>query len=724
MSPARILIIADRPVTLAVVRELLAHAGFSYVTTRSMAGGPSSDGDDCRNDLVLLDVSGPDFDDAGIAPLLRSLGGVGHPPVLALAGEVSGATLRSLAAAGVSQVLGWPDEKAELGSRVGEMLGFWRPARRDADAVVIGTEPVKSRPAEAPEETEASYRLLFTDAPAPLFVVSRLSMRLVAANDAATNLTGYTLGELLSLDIHDLFLDGHTLVGLVPTGSQRGRGRRHDAHRLLTRAGHVREVMVTTREHTFMGEEAVVLHIDGSRERGGLDHILANRLLRDSETGLGGPALFHSRLERAVAARGAQDRIAVLLIALDDVGSGADPWGPRAGDEVLMHTALVIRDAVRASDTPAYLGDGRFAVLLEDLRSPSAAPTVAQRLLDEISRPASVGGGSEVVVGARLGLAFGDQVRSPDELLWRAEQAVTVAKEHDPPALVLFHSPLEGAVRRHTALARDLREAVEDGARSVEDGTLRVVYQPQVEIATRRVVGVEALVRWSHPVHGEVPPETFIPIAEDVGLIAELDSLVLRRTLSDAHTWGFADLPLAVNVSGVELQDPAYADGVIELLASAGDGDVRLELEITERVALQPSLPAEGNVARLRAAGVAVSIDDFGTGLAALTTLRTIAASRIKIDRSFIAEISSGEARAVAGIVAMARGLGMDVIAEGVETPDQCAFLVGHGCLLAQGYMFAPPISASELVRYVAEAGTALVGRAARHPMAVTLGHG
>jgi EAL domain-containing protein (putative c-di-GMP-specific phosphodiesterase class I) len=350
-------------------------------------------------------------------------------------------------------------------------------------------------------------------------------------------------------------------------------------------------------------------------------------------------------------------------------------------------------------------------VLLEDLRRPSAAPGVALRLLGAVgATPAGSDGDDGSGRDARAGLAFGDLLRSSDELLWRAEQAVCAAREQDQPALVLFQSPLERSVRRHSTLARDLRDALEAGSRSIERGILRVLYQPQVEIATRRVVGVEALVRWWDPAHGEVPPESFIAVAEDVGLIADLDALVLRQTMTDALAWGFDHLPLAVNVSGVELQDPGYADRVIDLLRSSGDGRLRLELEITERVAIEPSSPAGANVARLRAAGVGVSIDDFGTGPAAFTTLRAVAASRIKIDRSFIADIAAGEVRAVAAIVAMARGLGLETIAEGVETPEQCALLVEHGCLVGQGYLFAPPIAAADLVRFVEQAGTSLVG--------------
>lgn len=712
MFPARILVIADRPVIRAVARELLARAGFLNVVTRSVAGEPGSNRDDWLSDLVVLDVSSPDFDFAAIAPLRRSLGDDVAPPVLALAGEVSLPTATSLAGAGVGHVLAWPDEKTELGPRVGQILGVPQSTSPGADPEAVETEQVPNRRADAADGEEHAFRLLFADVPAPLVVVGRLSSRVVAANEAATSVTGYAPDELLALGINDLFLDGHRLGALDQVASQGDRGPRRITCRLLTRRGEVKDVEVAIREHTFRGEKAVVLHIEKAREGGDLDHAFANRLLLDPETGLGGRALFHSRLERAVTARGAQERIAVALIALDSV---TDADQPQADNDLLKDMALAIRGEVRASDTPAYLGGGRFGLLLEDLRSPSTAPCIAERLLNKIRR--------QGIAGARLGLAFGDHVRSADELLWRAEQAVAAAKAEEPAALVVFQSPLEGAVRRHTELARDLRAVIANGQRSVEDGTLRLVYQPQVEMATRRVVGVEALARWSHPLHGDVSPDTFIPIAEATGMIADLDALILRRALADARTWGFAELPLAVNVSVVELLDPAYADGVIELLKSAGGAGRRLELEITERVEIQPSSPAEANVARLRAAGVAVSIDDFGTGPAPLSTL-AVAAGRIKIDRSFIAGISSGESRAAAALVSMARGLGMDVIAEGVETQEQCAFLVGHGCLLAQGYLFAPPVTAAEVMLHVAVAGAAVVGRVASPAAAVAPSHG
>ena len=705
MFPARILVLADRAVTTAVARALLARAGFDNVVTRPLSDLLSWGMELERSDLVLVDVTGPAVARSAVESLLRSRGDGAGPPVLALARDPRELAAARIAANGALEVLPWPDDKADLGHCVGEMLGLKDLPRvtREADD---SSEPVPARLVEAGGHPDDSYRRLFRDAPAPLLVVSGQASRVVAANAAATQLTGYGLEELVTLDVHDLFLDGERVAGFANAAPRREQGRRRDTCRLLTRAGQVEDVEVNVRRHTHMGEPAIVLHLDVVADRE-VRTAPAERALRDHEAGLGAQALFHSRLARAVSARGAHERIALLLVAFDRSATEAE----RAGEgEPLFDAALLLRCSVRASDTTAYLGGGRFAVLLEDLRSPESAPAVAERLLEEITRPPQDVDHAEVVGSARLGLAFGDRLRSPDELLWRAEHAVSRAREQDRPALVLFQSPLERAVRRHTTLARDLRAAVAAGRQSLEDGTLRVVYQPQVEIATRRVVGVEALVRWVHPIHGEVSPESFIAIAEDVGIIADLDALVLRQTLEDARTWGFDTLPIAVNVSGAELEDPAYAEGVIDLIQSTGAGAFQLEIEITERLAIEPTSPAVANVARLRAAGIGVSIDDFGTGPAAFTTLRSVAASRIKIDRSFIADIAAGEVRALAAIVAMARGLGLETIAEGVETPEQCARLVEYGCLLAQGFFFAPPIGAAELVRFLAQTGTSLVG--------------
>lgn len=700
MFAARILVLADRAVTAAVARALLGRAGFSNVTTRSTTDLASANVDEGRSDVVLVDVPAPPFDVTAMAPLVRRHSDGGAPRVLALTPE----SVSRHIANGAVEVLSWPRDKHDLGRRVGEMLGIRGLPRIGVDPPDAGTTPVPPRLVEAVTHTEDTYRRLFDEAPAALLVVAGATSRVVAANDAATRLTGYEPDHLRALDVHDLFLDGDRVMALA-----RGPriGERGEACQLLTRGGQVEDVHVGARRHTYIGEHAILLHVATCADKNAQARAIAERTLRDHEAGLGGQALFHSRLERAVAARGSHERIALLLIAFDRSTIGATT---STGDAPLMGAALTLRCAVRASDTTAYLGGGRFAILLEDLRSPTAAPGVAERLIGRISRADEGVVANETVVTPYVGLAFGDVLRSPDELLWRAEQAVTVARESEGTALVLFQSPLERSVRRHTTMARDLREVVAAGGRSVDAGTLYVVYQPQVEIATRRVVGVEALVRWTHPVHGDVSPETFIAIAEDVGLIPELDGLVLRQAIADARRWGFDHLPIAVNVSAIELQDPRYADRVIELLRSTGECAPHLELEITERVAIEPSSPAAANVARLRAAGVGVSIDDFGIGPAAFTTLRAVAASRIKIDRSFIADISAGEVRTVAAIAAIARGLGLETIAEGVETPEQCALLVEHGCLLAQGYLFAPPIPAPELVRFVEHAGMSIVG--------------
>jgi EAL domain-containing protein (putative c-di-GMP-specific phosphodiesterase class I) len=297
-----------------------------------------------------------------------------------------------------------------------------------------------------------------------------------------------------------------------------------------------------------------------------------------------------------------------------------------------------------------------------------------------------------------------------DEMLRDADLAMYAAKAQGRSRHVVFSPRMREAALDRVALEHELRRAVTCGG-------LHLVYQPQIDLGSGTIVGVEALARWTHPVHGNVPPDRFIPLAEEAGLIGALDAWVLETACAQTKAWreaGAGGLHVAVNLSGTEFEDGALVGRIADVLERHRLAPSDLELEITERVAVQQERSARETLDRLRAMGVRIAIDDFGTGYSMLASLRQFPGDKLKIDKSFVQEIVDSHDRAplVAAIVAMGHGLGLEVIAEGVETEEQLAALRRLGCDSAQGYHLGRPTEAREIEQRVLAERAAAMGTA------------
>jgi diguanylate cyclase (GGDEF)-like protein/PAS domain S-box-containing protein len=424
---------------------------------------------------------------------------------------------------------------------------------------------------------------------------------------------------------------------------------------------------------------------------------LTRLALHDPLTGLANRALMDDRLTHALAGRGDR-RTAVLLLDLDDFKSINDVFGHGVGDAVLVEVARRLQRCVRPGDTVARLGGDEFVVLLEDLDGPERCTTVAARLLEALVEPIHVGG-ERFVTGGSVGIALRDgaDARGPSELLQHADIAMYVAKTAGKNRYQVFEPGMHDEVVARSEVVRDLREGI-------ADGQLRLVYQPQVELATGRVTGVEALVRWQRRKGRLTMPETFISAAESSGLINAIDDWVLREACTQVVAWDEAGLPplrLAVNVSARRLTTGGLPGMIAELTRETGLAPDRLEIEITETSAVRRGSEAAKAIRKLRALGVHVAVDDFGMGHSSLSRLQAFSLDRLKIDKSFIASLVADAAEgSIAGaMIAMGRSLGLDVVAEGVETEEQLAALRSLGCRTAQGYLFARPAPAADIER-------------------------
>lgn len=456
---------------------------------------------------------------------------------------------------------------------------------------------------------------------------------------------------------------------------------------------HTRKVPIAGRAG---GAPRYVLGIaDDVTERREMERRLDRAARFDDLTGLPNRASFAGILKEAFAARrGLSTGLALLLIDLDGFRVFNDALGHAVGDALLKAVGERLAGDMRGRDGVARLGADEFVVVQSDVRDPADAESLAVRLLDGFRRPFPVGG-QQLMVGATIGIALAPSEAAAeggaDLLLRHAELALQRAKAGHRGTFHAFEPRMDEEVRGRRALEQDLRGAL-------ERGEFELHYQPQVDLTTEAVSGFEALVRWRHPERGLVEPGAFIHVAEETGLIIPLGAWILAQACTEAAAWP-VPARVAVNLSPVQFITPGLPEAVAAALEGSGLPPGRLELEITETVRLIDNDTNLSVLHGFRDAGIKVALDDFGTGFASLSYLRAFSFSKIKIDRSFVGDIGRDEGclAIVRAATRLARDLGMDTIAEGIETPLQFLQLRQLGCAEGQGYLFGRPMPAADV---------------------------
>jgi diguanylate cyclase (GGDEF)-like protein len=386
---------------------------------------------------------------------------------------------------------------------------------------------------------------------------------------------------------------------------------------------------------------------------------------------------------------------ALLLLDLDHFKNINDTQGHPVGDALLVQVASRLTALAREHDTVARLGGDEFAIVLTMLETPKEAANFCESVIASIGKPFELETGS-VSIGVSIGIAYAPvDGTDPDQLTRHADLALYRAKHEGRGGLRFFEPAMDAAARRRHRLERELRAAI-------NEGTLQLHYQPQVNALTRRLTGFEALVRWDHPELGMLSPMEFIPLAEEVGLIQPLGAWVLTEACRQALTWP-GHVMVAVNLSPVQFRSPQLFVQVQKILASTGLAPERLELEVTESLLLDSSGLVESTLKALKALGVKIALDDFGTGYSSLSYLRKYSFDRIKIDRSFVQDIESepDSLAIVEAVIRLAKDLRMSLTVEGVETDAQLSSLQSRGCEEIQGYLIARPAPVSELSRFL-----------------------
>ena len=440
------------------------------------------------------------------------------------------------------------------------------------------------------------------------------------------------------------------------------------------------------------------------------EQLLREQATHDPLTGLPNRKLFADRLDQALrrARRTPGTFVAAMVIDLNRFKAVNDSLGHLAGDELLIGLSERLSDTIRAGDTLARLGGDEFVVVVEGVRGPEHALEIADRVTRAWSEPFMVAE-RPLRVQASTGVALSDGTDTADDLLSNADTAMYRGKQAGSTTVELFDDRLRHRTRRTLKMERELRDAL-------DSGRLIAHFQPIVDLCDGRCVGLEALARWQHPTQGLLGADRFVELAEDSGLMVPLGERVLDLALGQVAAWrraGHERLWVSVDVSPRQLQVREFVEGVVGRLAAHRLPPDALMLELTEHAMLDPRTPPVGALLALELIGVRVALDDFGTGFSSLSSLRTLPVSSLKIDRSFVADVATDAANRgiVSGVLQMARGAGLTVIAEGVETVEEMEALRELECDRAQGRHLARPLTPDEATAYLGDRRTALAPR-------------
>jgi diguanylate cyclase (GGDEF)-like protein/PAS domain S-box-containing protein len=542
------------------------------------------------------------------------------------------------------------------------------------------------------EDVSRRYRTLVEQLPLVVYVdaLDEASSNIFTSSQVES-LLGYTPAEWLA--------DSDLFVRLLhPEDRDRvlaAHARTHATHqplsveyRLIARDGHVvwvrdEGVVVLDGDGQPLYLQGYLLDISVEREA---QAQLRQMALYDLLTGLANRAFFHEQFQHTVAIRKEpQQQTALLFVDLNDFKNVNDRWGHDVGDQVLATLGTRLQGTLRAGDLGARLGGDEFAIVVPSIGEPAEAVRVAERLLDAIRTPIEFAGG-QLSISASIGISVGSEVEA---MLQEADAAMYRAKRQQDVGYAFYDPELDTAAVQRSRRVIELREAVELGQFTLD-------YQPVIDLEAFEIAGYEALLRWQHPTEGEIPPLEFIPLAEESGLIVPLGQWVL----TEACRYGAMlqaemgrEIGMAVNVSARQLQNPDFVQHVERALDDSGFPAHCLTLELTESVLLASGEHTEQRLAALKASGISLALDDFGTGYASLSYLQRFPVDIVKIDRSFTDAIDSGTADLVLlkGIVDLGNALGLNLVAEGIQTPAQHEIVRGLGCQGAQGFYFGYP---------------------------------
>ena len=581
--------------------------------------------------------------------------------------------------------------------RIVERDAHGRPTR------VAGTAVDISRSRQAERERRIATQILRSMDEAVSVVDERFDF--ISVNLAFSRITGYAeqdvIGRnaaLLDSDQHEGAFYRHVREQIVRHGHWKGEmwQRRMDGEEFLC------HVVCNAVAGGDAGEPHYVTVLSDVTQQKRAEQELLYLANFDTLTNLPNRAMLSERLSRAIVrARRHEGRIGLLFLDLDRFKDVNDSLGHAAGDRILRAAAKRLQQTVGEHHTVARLGGDEFMVVLEDLESPDQAERSAREIIMAFEAPLQIDGRQEIAISPSIGISlYPEHGQVPTELIKRADTAMYQAKAAGRRTFMRYDDAMDVATRKRATLSAALRKVL-------DRGELHLVYQPQMALGDSRITGVEALLRWSSNEHGEVPPTDFIPLAEESGLILEIGEWVLREACLMLRRWqqhGLdSGLSVSVNVSALQLLRGNFPEVVRRVLEDTGLAAGTLELELTESVLMANAEHTAARLQAFRELGVGLAIDDFGTGYSSLAYLRRLPITTIKVDKAFVDDVSSDpeDAAITSTIITMAHSLGLNVIAEGVETEAQVRFLSQHGCDEIQGFWVAEPMDAHACLAFI-----------------------
>jgi diguanylate cyclase (GGDEF)-like protein/PAS domain S-box-containing protein len=684
----KVLLVEDNPGDARLLREMFAEQGShgtELIVAQSMGEAEAYLAGNAV-DIVLLDLGLPDVQ--GLEVIRRAHAAAPRVPLVVLTGSDDEAMAAQALQQGAQDYL----VKSQL-ETYGTTRGLVRALRYSIERKLL-------EDALFVEKERAQVTLnSIGDAVACTDIAGNLTF----LNLVAEKLTGWTWQEAAGLPMAEVFhiLDTANRE-VIPNPMERAVRRDETVHLpansiLVRRDGFeipIEDSVAPIHDGEGRAAGAVIVFRDVSLARA-LALQITHSAEHDFLTGLPNRMLLNDRISQAIAlAPRHKNHVAVLFLDLDGFKHINDSLGHPVGDKLLQSIAARLVECVRASDTVSRQGGDEFVVLLSEVAQSEDASITARRMLQAVAQSHSIDQ-HDLHVTTSIGVSvYPDDGLDADTLIKNADTAMYQAKENGRQSFQFFKPAMNTRAVE--------RQSVEEGLRrALERREFVLHYQPKVNLTTGAIIGAEALIRWLHPTRGLVAPEDFIPIAEDSGLIVPIGAWVLREACAQARAWideGLLPITIAVNVSAIEFRDESFSARVFAVVEETGINPKSLELELTESVLMKHAASAATILRTLMARGIKVAVDDFGTGYSSLSYLRKFPVDSVKIDRSFVRQISTSDddTTIVKAVIGMARGLKLRVVAEGVETPEELAFLRAYRCDEAQGFYFSRPVPAAQ----------------------------
>jgi|GEM_PF-150841 len=699
ITDSRLLLVDDRPELLNSLYELVKMHGYTNVE-RALGGQAALDAlNDREFDLVLLDLIMPDVSGHDVLQFARDRGL--KTKIVVVSGDASFSGVKHAMTCGAFDFVKKPYEADELVATIQNALNARDLERRH------------SQMSRALKESEMLYRFIVNSSPDLVYMLDRNGC-FMFLNDRIESLLGYEKDELLGRHYSELVHEEHqddaknfmnerrTGTRAINNAELRLKSKRADRTGRAFQNGAVwmeltaMGIYVDPSERTrdgFVGTYGTARDITERKEA---EQVINFQAYHDLLTHLPNRALLKDRLSLAIShAQRNKRKLAVMFLDLDRFKLVNDTLGHTMGDRLLKAVANRLQSCLRSGDTLSRFGGDEFTLLLPEVRTRDDVVVIASKILDRLASPFVIDG-HELFVGASIGVAMypeaGDSVES---LIQNADIAMYHIKGRGKNGYQFFSDEMNQRFSTRLSMERELRNAL-------SRDELQVHYQPQVNLETGNVSGLEALVRWRHPERGMVQPAEFLDVAEETGLITQLDEYVQRRAFEDVAAWqrqGFGDVTLSVNLTAGQLENEGFLDRFSANLKASGLRPDSLKLEITESMLMRDLDLIVPRLRALREQGIGIAIDDFGTGYSSLSYLQQFPVNGLKIDRSFVSDIRADQADAsiINAIVAMARGLKLGLVAEGVENRTQLRYLRSRGCSEVQGFIFSGAVPASEV---------------------------